>query len=55
MHAVSGASVYNDEQIVHGQPEHLSVLQYAGTLRFWFESFQNRQSEFLAIAAMVPE
>ena len=31
----------------------LSALQYAGTSRFWFESFQNWQSEFLAIAAMV--
>jgi hypothetical protein len=53
MHAVSGAGVYNDEQAAHGQPEHLSVLQYAGTSRFWFESFQNWQSEFLSIAAMV--
>jgi hypothetical protein len=53
MHAVSGASVYNEEQMEHGQPEQLSVLQYAGTSRFWFESFQNWQSEFLAIAAMV--
>jgi hypothetical protein len=33
--------------------EHLSFLQYAGTSRFWFESFQNWQSEFLSIAAMV--
>jgi hypothetical protein len=53
MHAVSGASVYNEEQVEHGQPEQLSVLQYAGTSRFWFESLQNWQSEFLAIAAMV--
>jgi uncharacterized protein DUF6766 len=53
MHAVSGAGVYNDEQAAHGQPEHLSALEYAGTSRFWFESFQNWQSEFLAIAAMV--
>ena len=53
MHAVAGAGVYNDEQAAHGQPEHLSVLQYAGTSRFWFESLQNWQSEFLAIAAMV--
>ena len=53
MHAVAGASVYNEEQVEHGQPEQLSVLQYAGTSRFWFESFQNWQSEFLAIAAMV--
>ena len=53
LHAVSGAGVYNDEQAAHGQPEYLSVLQYAGTSRFWFESLQNWQSEFLAIAAMV--
>jgi hypothetical protein len=53
LHAVSGAAVYNEDQAAHGQPEHLSVLQYAGSSRFWFESFQNWQSEFLSIAAMV--
>jgi hypothetical protein len=53
MHAAAGARVYNEEQLEHGQPEQLGVLQYAGTSRFWFESFQNWQSEFLAIAAMV--
>lgn len=53
LHAVAGAGVYNDEQAVHGPAEQLSFLQYAGTSRFWFESFQNWQSEFLAIAAMV--
>jgi hypothetical protein len=53
MHAMSGARVYNEEQMEHGQPEQLGLLQYAGTSRFWFESFQNWQSEFLAIAAMV--
>ena len=45
--------MYNEEQSQHGRPEHLSAVQYAGTSRFWFESFQNWQSEFLAIAAMV--
>jgi len=53
VHAVSGASVYNHDQASHGQPVHLTALQYARTSRFWFESFQNWQSEFLAIAAMV--
>lgn len=53
MHAVAGAAVYNDDQAAHGQTEQLSFLQYAGTSRFWFESFQNWQSEFLAIGAMV--
>jgi hypothetical protein len=53
MHAVSGAKEYNDEQIAHGQSGNLTVLQYAGTSRFWFESLQNWQSEFLAILSMV--
>jgi hypothetical protein len=53
LHAVGGAGEYNEEQITHGQGEHVTVLQYLGTARFWFESLQNWQSEFLAIAAMV--
>jgi hypothetical protein len=53
LHAVSGVAVYNAEQAAHGQAERLSYLQYAGTSRFWFESLQNWQSEFLAIGAMV--
>jgi hypothetical protein len=53
IHAMSGAAEYNQEQSEHGQPSGLTTLQYAGTSRFWFESFQNWQSEFLAIASMV--
>jgi len=53
MHAVAGARVYNEDQAAHGLPVHLSFLQYSGTSRFWFESFQNWQSEFLAMLAMV--
>jgi hypothetical protein len=52
LHAVSGASDYNQEQVDHGLPP-VSPLEYAGTSRFWFESFQNWQSEFLAIALVV--
>jgi hypothetical protein len=51
-HALSGTKYYNDEQREHGQPT-LSVLQYVGTARFWFESFQNWQSEFLAVGTLV--
>ncbi|HEV3409427.1 MAG TPA: DUF6766 family protein [Chthoniobacterales bacterium] len=50
--AASGASEYNQEQALHGG-EQVSTLGYIGTSRFWFESFQNWQSEFLAIGAMV--
>ena len=53
LHAAGGAGDYNDEQETHDQPERVSVVQYMGTSRFWYESLQNWQSEFLAIAAMV--
>lgn len=52
LHAVGGQSVYNEEQMLHGQPA-VSLVGYMETSRFWFESFQNWQSEFLAIGAMV--
>jgi hypothetical protein len=52
LHATGGTSAYNDEQQSHGQPS-VTVLQYLATSRFWFESFQNWQSEFLAVAVLV--
>jgi hypothetical protein len=52
LHAVGGSAAYNDEQQSHGQPT-VSVLGYLATSRFWFESFQNWQSEFLAVAVLV--
>ena len=33
--------------------EHVGLFAYIGTSKFWFESFQNWQSEFLSVAAMV--
>ena len=51
-HAASGARHYNTEQRLHGQAP-VSMLQYLGTARFWFESFQNWQSEFLAVGTVV--
>jgi hypothetical protein len=51
-HAIGGARAYNAEELAHGG-EPVSTLQYLGTSRFWFESFQNWQSEFLAVAAIV--
>jgi len=53
LHAASGARNYNEEQRDHGKTTELSTLQYLGTSRFWFESFQNWQSEFLAVGSMV--
>ncbi len=53
LHAMSGVREYNQDQLQHGDPVQLSAIEYLGTSRFWFESFQNWQSEFLAVAAMV--
>ncbi|WP_045731487.1 DUF6766 family protein [Pseudarthrobacter chlorophenolicus] len=52
MHGVGGAEAYSEDQQSHGQPA-VTFLQYLGTSRFWFESFQNWQSEFLAVAVLV--
>ncbi len=51
-HAVCGAASYSDELQAHGRPP-ITTLQYMATSRFWFESFQNWQSEFLSIGALV--
>jgi hypothetical protein len=52
LHAVGGAGEFNEERAQHGS-EPLTVVQYLGTSRFWFESLQNWQSEFLSIGVMV--
>lgn len=53
LHAISGARDYNQDQLGHGNAQQVTTIEYVGTARFWFESFQNWQSEFLAVAAMV--
>ncbi len=53
LHAVGGAGVYNEEQAEHGSPERVSALGYVAMSRFWFESLQNWQSEFLSVLAIV--
>jgi hypothetical protein len=50
-HAIGGARDYSQEQLEHGG-DPVSVAEYVTTSRFWFESFQNWQSEFLALGAM---
>lgn len=52
LHAVGGSQDYSSEQEAHGQPG-VTLLGYFATSRFWFESFQNWQSEFLAVAVLV--
>jgi hypothetical protein len=43
---------YNEEQVLKHLPA-TSALDYLSGSRFWFESFQNWQSEFLSLFAMV--
>jgi hypothetical protein len=52
LHAVGGARDYSEEQMAHGGSA-VSTWEYVLTSRFWFESFQNWQSEFLAVACIV--
>ena len=52
LHALGGARAYSSEQLAHGQSA-VSVWSYVRTSQFWFESFQNWQSEFLAVAVIV--
>lgn len=52
LHVLGGTSEYNAEQIAHGHAA-IPLTQYLATSQFWFESMQNWQSEFLAIASMV--
>ena len=52
LHAWGGARAYSDEQHQHGQAP-VSVWEYLSTSQFWFESMQNWQSEFIAVAAIV--
>jgi hypothetical protein len=51
-HIHGGHRHYNEERAHEGKPA-VSVAEYAKSSRFWFESFQNWQSEFLAIGSMV--
>jgi hypothetical protein len=52
LHARTGVEHYNEERMAHGEPA-VTTMEYAASSQFWFESFQNWQSEFLSLAAMV--
>jgi hypothetical protein len=52
LHALGGVDAYNEEQIEHREPT-ISAGEYMQSARFWFESFQNWQSEFLATGSIV--
>ncbi len=51
LHAVGGAREYSAEQLAHGG-QAVSTREFLGTAEFWFQSFQNWQSEFLAVGSI---
>ena len=51
MHAVHGWRAADDERRMHGGAGS-GFLEYFLGPRFWFESFQNWQSEFLSVAVL---
>jgi len=52
LHFYGSLKDFNEEQLVKHQPG-TTAGQYITDSRFWFESFQNWQSEFLAVASLV--
>lgn len=51
LHAVTGHVEYSAEQVQHGEPA-VGVMGYVSSAQFWFESFQNWQSEFMSVAVL---
>jgi hypothetical protein len=52
LHWYGSLKDHNEEQVLKHQPTE-SAMQYLSNSRFWFESFQNWQSEFLSVLAIV--
>ncbi|MGR3857688.1 DUF6766 family protein [Chryseobacterium indologenes] len=52
LHFYGSLKDFNDEQMMKDKPA-VTAIQYISESRFWFESFQNWQSEFLAVASLV--
>jgi hypothetical protein len=51
LHAIGGHGEYNQQQLEHGEAP-VSLLGFMTSAQFWFQSFQNWQSEFLAVGAL---
>jgi hypothetical protein len=52
LHGISGGREYNNEQLAHGG-ETISTIGFMTSHEFWFQSFQNWQSEFLSVGSIV--
>jgi len=51
-HAIGGARAHGEDARRHGRSPG-SVVDYLGSSQLWFESFQNWQSEFLSVGALI--
>ena len=52
LHLRFSAEAHNVDALAHGQAAQ-QTWEYLGSAQFWFESFQNWQSEFLSTAVLV--
>src|SRR5688572_7232365 len=52
LHWYGSLKDYNEEQVLKNLPTE-KAFEYLSNSRFWFESFQNWQSEFLSVFAIV--
>ncbi len=51
LHALGGHAEFNQQQFEHGAAP-VSLGSFVTSSEFWFQSMQNWQSEFLAVAAL---
>jgi hypothetical protein len=52
LHAATGAQKANLDASIHGGKTY-TFFTYLGSASFWFESFQNWQSEFLSVGVLI--
>ena len=52
LHWYGSNKFYNEKQLYDGKTTE-SMMQYLSNSKFWFESFQNWQSEFLSVFAII--
>jgi hypothetical protein len=52
IHAIGGMRDFNLDQLEHGKPV-LTLSEFLLSSQLWFQSFQNWQSEFLGLGAMI--
>ncbi len=52
MHLYGSLNDHNEQQLLNGEAP-FTLAQYLGEPAFWFETFQNWQSEFLSVASIV--